>query len=435
MTWAKDRSTDGGGTLLVLATYTYDIFGERIQTDVFTSQAGVVATTRFAFQDQNAFADLNGSNVLQMRRLYLDGVDQLFARITSSATAAWYLPDRLGSVRGMVDASGVAQDTITYEGFGKIATESNANFGDRYKFTSRELDTESGLQYNRARYFQSEVGRWITRDPTGFDAHDANLYRYVSNQPTYGLDPWGLWKITRKSLSSTADAESEHNDTIAGLAHRIGLGLKEFREWADFPEVDYRLSNGRIVNDSSINAYTQLAACQPVRIPNIVYVIWVGDMTDWGGERAVSWQGDISYLKKLGFDVEIYKYRKGDTDTTLLQEFADRSTKIHGLHVTGHGNPKGFGTSGGQWWTQYSEVRSSLKHGLGLTILNVCSSDWSRKEPPGAAFFGADAMGGKDLKADSPNAKFGGHKGLLIPVTETIHPQELLKPGEQGTNK
>ncbi|MFL5245235.1 MAG: hypothetical protein ACJ8FY_24300 [Gemmataceae bacterium] len=43
----------------------------------------------------------NTSNVLQMRRLYLSGADQLFARIVSETpnVPAWYLTDRLGSVR------------------------------------------------------------------------------------------------------------------------------------------------------------------------------------------------------------------------------------------------------------------------------------------------------------------------------------------------
>src|SRR5262249_48995196 len=53
------------------------------------------------------------------------------------------------------------------------------------KFTGRELDTETGLQFNLAR-------RWTSQDPLGFDAGDENLYRYVHNAPTIARDSSGL---------------------------------------------------------------------------------------------------------------------------------------------------------------------------------------------------------------------------------------------------
>src|SRR5262249_46214257 len=81
---------------------------------------------------------------------------------------------------------------ITYDSFGKVTSESNSSFGDRYKWTARELDSETGLQYNRARYYTQTAGRWISTDPIGYNAGDANLYRYVLNLPTSLEDPSGL---------------------------------------------------------------------------------------------------------------------------------------------------------------------------------------------------------------------------------------------------
>jgi hypothetical protein len=98
-------------------------------------------------------ADLNGSNVLQTRYLHGDQIDQLIARVvTSGSTPApsWYLPDRLGSIRNITDANGNLIDTITYDGFGNVTNETNSAAGDRWKFTGRELDSETGLQFNRA---------------------------------------------------------------------------------------------------------------------------------------------------------------------------------------------------------------------------------------------------------------------------------------------
>src|SRR5206468_4002394 len=103
----------------------------------------------------NVWGDLNGTNQLQMRRLYLDGVDSVFARTSSGGTAAWYLPDHLGSIRDITDDStGGVLDHIDYDAFGQ-ATETRSGNGDRYKWTGRELDSETNLQYNRARYYDS----------------------------------------------------------------------------------------------------------------------------------------------------------------------------------------------------------------------------------------------------------------------------------------
>jgi RHS repeat-associated protein len=140
----------------------------------------------------NVWADLNSSNQLQTRYLRGDLVDQLFARISSAGTAAWYLTDIRGSVRGLTDNSGVLQDTISYDGFGRVTNESNASFGDRYKYTGRELDSETGLQYNRARYYDATKGRWTSQDPLGFGVDDTNLYRYVANSSPNATDPSGM---------------------------------------------------------------------------------------------------------------------------------------------------------------------------------------------------------------------------------------------------
>jgi RHS repeat-associated protein len=95
-------------------------------------------------------------------------------------------------VRQLVDNTGALQDTITYDGYGNVTAETNTSFGDRYKYTGRELDAETNLQYNHARYYDPKSGRWTSQDPLGFDAGDSNLYRYVRNAPTAGGDPSGM---------------------------------------------------------------------------------------------------------------------------------------------------------------------------------------------------------------------------------------------------
>src|SRR5581483_6230740 len=152
---------------------------------------GGLTTSRFGYNGQNVWVDLNGSNQLQMRHFYVDGVDQIFARIDSSGNAAWYLTDHLGSIREVINSANTTTDVVAYDAFGNVTSESNSTFGDRYKFTARELDGVTGLQFNSARYYNPTNGRWTSLDPIGFSAGDANLYRYVSNQPLNSTDPSG----------------------------------------------------------------------------------------------------------------------------------------------------------------------------------------------------------------------------------------------------
>ena len=105
----------------------------------------------------------------------------------------WALVDNQGSVRDVIDSNGVVQDHIVYDSYGQVTSETNPGFDFRYGYTGRERDKETGLQYNRARYYDPSTGAFIGQDPIGFAGGDANLYRYVGNSPFNGIDPTGLF--------------------------------------------------------------------------------------------------------------------------------------------------------------------------------------------------------------------------------------------------
>jgi RHS repeat-associated protein len=188
------RQTSDGSTNLLLVTYTYDVFGDRVQEAKWKQSTGTV-TTRFHYDGQDVWADTDGGNALKARYLRGDEVDQVFARTEASGQpnpgVAWYLTDRQGSVRDLMDATQALRDHLDYDGYGN-ATESNSAFGDRYKFTGREFDADTGLGYYRRRTYDAKQGRFESQDPIGFGAGDANLYRYVFNGPTLATDPTGL---------------------------------------------------------------------------------------------------------------------------------------------------------------------------------------------------------------------------------------------------
>ena len=140
-----------GGT--VIATYIYDALNRRIGIDDNGTQTWTV------YDGTNPYADFNGSGTLQTRYQYGPGVvngavvDQLLARTSSGGTTAWYLTDKLGSVRDIVSTTGTELDHIVYDSFGNIVTETNAANGDRFKFAGMEYDSVTGQYYDQARSY------------------------------------------------------------------------------------------------------------------------------------------------------------------------------------------------------------------------------------------------------------------------------------------
>jgi RHS repeat-associated protein len=170
-------------------TYVYDVEGHRVAQN---STAGGV--TSFAYDGQNVWADLDGSNHVLVRYLYGDGTDKILTRTQGTgvnATVTAYLTDHLGSVR---DLEQFSTQTIVghldYDGFGNPPPTLPAA-ADRYGFTEREFDPNTRLQYNRDRWYDPATGRWQSEDPLSFSGRDGNLYRYVGNSPTNAVDPSG----------------------------------------------------------------------------------------------------------------------------------------------------------------------------------------------------------------------------------------------------
>jgi RHS repeat-associated protein len=98
-----------------------------------------------------------------------------------------------GDVVSLIDNDGNIIDSYSYDPFGKTTGVSKNSNGARYVGgVSVFSDDDTGLQYMWNRWYDPELGRFISRDPLGFGGGDTNLYAYVGNNPLNGVDPYGL---------------------------------------------------------------------------------------------------------------------------------------------------------------------------------------------------------------------------------------------------
>ncbi|WP_370695118.1 RHS repeat-associated core domain-containing protein [Pseudomonas sp. FP1762] len=171
------------------ATYQYDAFGRRIRKTIDG------AVTEFFWQGEHLVAE---SSATQYRSfLYEPGTFRPLAMLDGKgpkkACPFYYQLDHLGTPQELTDYSGEIVWSAQYDAYGKVAAVTLA--GEDYldqplRFQGQYFDVESGLHYNRHRYYDPRLGRYLTPDPVKL-AGGLNQYQYVPN-PTGWVDPLGL---------------------------------------------------------------------------------------------------------------------------------------------------------------------------------------------------------------------------------------------------
>jgi RHS repeat-associated protein len=239
---------DANGVVLKELRFTYDVEGRRVGSWVDADGVGPGTADQVwtVYDGANPYMDFDGNEELQTRYLYGPGIDELFARIGAAEDPQWYLTDRLGSVRQIVDGAGTILDDIVYDSFGNVLSESNPSQGDRFKFTGREFSPDLGIYYYRARWYDPATGQFSSQDPFGFSAGDVNLYRYVGNAPGNGTDPSGLWASWWDETKGVFSyIFSNKVETIKLTAFGVGEGFNNI-----FIQPTYR--TGQFVGDTVV---------------------------------------------------------------------------------------------------------------------------------------------------------------------------------------
>jgi RHS repeat-associated protein len=132
--------------------------------------------------------------------------------------------DHIGSVRLVVDVTtGAVAQRVDYDEYGRVTLNSNPGF-QPFGFAGGLHDDQTGLTRFGARDYDSETGRWTTKDPIGF-AGGSNMYQYVTGDPVNYVDPSGLdpCKITTALGVVIVDQSIAHR-TRAFINEAVALG-------------------------------------------------------------------------------------------------------------------------------------------------------------------------------------------------------------------
>ncbi len=173
-------------SLLASASYQYDALNRRVAKTVGGT------TTYFVYDGDEIIADYDGTGALAAEYIHGDNIDEVLT-IEQGGNTYYYHQDGLGSVTELMDATGAIAENYTYDPYGNPSVI-NSIVGNRYRFTGREFDEESGIYHYRARAYDSTIGRFLQRDSIGY-ADGMNLFSYTSNNPVNFTDPYGLYEM------------------------------------------------------------------------------------------------------------------------------------------------------------------------------------------------------------------------------------------------
>lgn len=219
--------------------FRYTPFGRRIQ------KSGPLGTTNYLYDGFTLIEGIDSSGNALARYAQDQGIDEPLAELSSSTTS-YYEQDGLNSVSSLSNGSGALANTFTYDSFGTL-TASTGTLSNPFQYTGREFDQETGLYFYRARYFDQNLGRFISGDPVGFRGQDINLYRYVKNQPSGFVDPSGYVSIDPNFNPNCLHSLQRALNIVHHLPKKCDCGFRKIGTGRSFTD---------LINDPGITVHS-----------------------------------------------------------------------------------------------------------------------------------------------------------------------------------
>ena len=184
-TWDfENRLTHVALPSAIVDTFTYNGDGQRVQ------KIDSTGTTKHVWDGQNILLETNASNIIQVVYTL---EPEIYGNLISqwrSGVGSFYLFDGLGSTTQLANSTGSVTDSYLYDSWGNILLSSGST-ANPFRFVGGlgyYYDADLATYYLRARFYDPDGGRFVSRDPV-LDEAD---YRYCDNGPTFRQDPSGL---------------------------------------------------------------------------------------------------------------------------------------------------------------------------------------------------------------------------------------------------
>jgi RHS repeat-associated protein len=168
-------------------TYRYNEAGQRI-----TKQVGSGSTEVYLLQGALTLAvyTVPASGTPSSWYFNVLAGDKVVGRQPNTGSRSYYHTDLLGSTRSVTQGTSVVE-SYDYEPWGLLMPGRTLGSGTKEGFTSKERDTETGLDYFGARYYMPALVRWGSVDPLAEKHLEWSPYNYVLNNPLTLIDPDG----------------------------------------------------------------------------------------------------------------------------------------------------------------------------------------------------------------------------------------------------
>ena len=143
---------------------------------------------------------LQQSSSLKLEFLY-DEKDNLYGYIKNNNERYYYIRDALGNILGIINQNGQIVVQYSYTSYGVCSISGNTSLGNEnpFRYKGYYYDVETSLYYLTTRYYDPEIGRFISPDSVDYldpqSINGLNLYAYCGNDPINKYNPTGRFAI------------------------------------------------------------------------------------------------------------------------------------------------------------------------------------------------------------------------------------------------
>ncbi|PIE40758.1 MAG: hypothetical protein CSA49_06835 [Gammaproteobacteria bacterium] len=132
----------------------------------------------------------------------------------------FYHLDHLGTPQEITDWEGHIVWSGKYKAYGNLALKPVEEVDNNLRFQGQYYDEETGLHYNRHRYYDPGIGQFISQDPVGLIGGE-NSYQYAGN-PTGWVDPFGLTCKEGDGLQAAGSGVAKGGDDTVNVFRAFG---------------------------------------------------------------------------------------------------------------------------------------------------------------------------------------------------------------------